>query len=72
MYISVRSKIHARNLIGPKGHCLDTSSQAGTRQGSRRGVISGACYKGALYQTDESPRFLCILVLGDALSCISL
>lgn len=56
MYISVRSKIHARNLIGPKGHCLDTSSQAGTREG---GVISGACYKGALYQTDASPRFLC-------------
>lgn len=55
MYISMRSKIHARNLIGLKGHSL----QGGTRQGAKRGVISDACYKGALYQTDASPWFLC-------------
>lgn len=43
------------NLIGLKGHSL----QGGTRQGAKRGVISDACYKGALYQTDASPWFLC-------------
>lgn len=38
MYISMRSKIHARNLIGLEGHCLDTSLQGGTRQGAKRGL----------------------------------
>lgn len=57
MYISMRSKIHARNLIGLEGHCLDTSLQGGTRQGAKRGVISDACYKGALYQTDAFVSF---------------
>lgn len=42
-----------------QGHCLDTSLQGGTRQGAKRGVIGDACYKGALYQTDASPWFLC-------------
>lgn len=29
----------------------------GTRQGAKRGVISDACYKGALYQTDAFVSF---------------
>lgn len=45
------------NLIGLEGHCLDTSLQGGTRQGAKRGVISDACYKGALYQTDAFVSF---------------